>query len=69
MVPGAAATVDIVRTAGLLKAEVKALRKVLEYARVRASSAMSAVKVLVLRYELVGCGSLGVSGIRKEVNV
>jgi hypothetical protein len=27
------------------------------------------VKVLVLRYELVGCGSLDVSGIRKEVNV
>jgi hypothetical protein len=42
---------------------------VLEYARVMASKATRAVKVFVLRYELVGCGSLGVSGIRTEVNV
>jgi hypothetical protein len=71
---GTAAAVDIVRTAVLLKAEEKVLRKALEKARMTARRAMKAVKVFVVKNELVvtvavavavDCCSLGVSVIRK----
>jgi hypothetical protein len=60
------AAVDIVRTAGLVMAEEKVLRKVLENARMIASKATTAVKVFVVKKELaVAVGSLGVSVMRK----
>jgi hypothetical protein len=69
---GTAAAVDIVRTAVLLKAEEKVLRKALEKARMTARRAIKAVKVFVVKNELVvtvavavDCCSLGVSVIRK----
>jgi len=61
--------VDIVRTADLLKADERVLRKALEKARAMASKAINAVKVFVVKYELavaVECCSLGVSAIRRE---
>jgi hypothetical protein len=62
---GAAAAEDIVRRADdLVDVKDKALRKVLEKARVTASSATSAVRVFVVKNELVGCCSLGVSVIK-----
>lgn len=52
------------RAADFVDVEEKVLRKVLEKARVTASSATSAVRVFVVKNELVGCCSLGVSVIR-----
>jgi hypothetical protein len=68
---GTAAAVDMVRTAGLLRAEKRFARKVLEYARVIARSATSAARVLVVKYEVdVGevCCSIGASVIRWKMS-
>jgi hypothetical protein len=62
----AVVVVDILRARGFERAEVRELRKELEKARMIARTAMSAVSVLVLKFEVAvgsGCVSVDVSVI------